>query len=63
MKFFGWRPLFEDSLEYWEWVPRVEQVEIFPDQEVGLDFLGTNGYLDNESSVSAVVEGEECYGF
>ncbi len=59
MRYFGWRefPLVSEPAGY-EWVPRIEQLECFPTQEVEVDFLGTDVYLDSDVSVSAMSESE-----
>ncbi len=60
MKYFGWKS-FEMPVgepDAFQWVVRVEQLECFRDQDVEVDILGTEGYLDRVNSVSALAEAE-----
>ncbi len=58
MKLFAWRRLRGFAEQYFEWVPWIEQVEMFPQSELALPDLGTDGILDSEGSVSAMSESE-----
>ncbi len=59
MMLFGWKELEWARREYagglFQWVPWIEQLEMFPDRllkDVGLAQTGTDSILDSESSVS-----------
>jgi len=55
LKYFGWKgvlmPVGEPNA--FQWVPRVEQLELFPDQDVALDILEKSVVVDSMVSVSA----------
>ncbi len=55
MIFYGWRRLEDIPEELFEWVPRMEQLECFPNLE-GLPLEGTDAILDTEGSVSALAK-------
>ena len=58
MIFYGWKPLGESRYDrgLFHWVPRIEQVEMFP--ESPLTRAGTEGIVDTIGSVSAMTETE-----
>ncbi len=56
MIFYGWRRLEDIPEELYQWVPRMEQLEVFPQSD--LTSPGTDGIFDSEVSVSAMSESE-----
>ena len=64
---FGWK-LWEgppqEAADFFTWQPWLEQLEAFPESVEALPTPGTDGILDIEGSVSAVVEVEgSCLQF
>jgi len=58
--FFGWRRLEDIPEELFEWVPRMEQLEMWemPCGPDGVADASETWYLDREVSVSAMSESE-----
>ena len=66
MRYFGWRQLSWGSEVGYQWVPRIEQVELFPQSDMlsgPLTYPGSDGILDSEGSVSAMPDGRTLYAF
>ncbi len=54
MKYFGWKKVgIGDPEPGYLWVPRMEQVELFPNHAGALDSVGSSCYVDSMVSVSA----------